>query len=151
MDFSKKISILNRRASFEFAFLDRYVCGIVLTGTEIKSIRLGKANITDAFCLFINGEVIVRNLEISPYDTGGHYNHEPKRDRKLLLEKTEIKKISNRLKDKGLTMIPLKLFINEKGLAKLEIAVAKGKKQFDKREDIKEREVKRQLDRSFKR
>jgi SsrA-binding protein len=121
-----------------------------LQGTEIKSIRLGKANITDAYCTFVSGELVVRNMEIALYDGGTYYNHAPRRDRKLLLNKHEIKKLSNKLKDKGLTIIPTKLFINDKGYAKLEIALAKGKKLFDKREDIKERDVKRDLARKFR-
>lgn len=150
MDFSNKISIKNRQASFEYTLLDKYVAGIILTGTEIKSIRLGKANIAEAYCTFIGGELFVRNMEVSPYALGTHYNHEPKRDRKLLLNRSEIKKLSAKLKDKGLTIIPTLLFINDKGLAKLEIALAKGKKLYDKRESIKERDVKRDLNRKFK-
>ncbi|MCC7051087.1 MAG: SsrA-binding protein SmpB [Bacteroidia bacterium] len=150
MNFARQITIQNKRASFEYSFLDKFIAGIQLQGTEIKSIRLGKANITDAYCSFVAGELVVRNMEIALYDCGTHYNHTPKRDRKLLLTKHEIKKLSNKLKDKGLTVIPTKLFINDKGYAKIEIALAKGKKLFDKRTDIKEREVKRNLDRIFK-
>ena len=145
MQLAKTITILNKRASFEYAFLEKFIAGMQLQGTEIKSIRLGKANITDAYCTFVSGELVVRNMEIALYDGGTYYNHAPRRDRKLLLNKHEIKKLSNKLKDKGLTIIPTKLFINDKGYAKLEIALAKGKKLFDKREDIKERDVKRDL------
>lgn len=146
----KSISILNKKASFEFSFLEKYVAGMVLTGTEIKSIRLGKANITDGFCIIHNGEIIVRNVEIAQYEKGTHYNHEPKRDRKLLLNKSEIRKLSSKLKDQGLTIIPLKLFISEDGWAKMEIALAKGKKLFDKREDIKKRDIQRETQRKLK-
>ncbi|MCC7302909.1 MAG: SsrA-binding protein SmpB [Bacteroidia bacterium] len=147
---SEEINIKNKRAGFEYSFLDKFIAGIQLTGTEIKSIRLGKASITEAYCLVEKGEVKVRNMQIEEYDKGGHYNHQPRRDRKLLLNANEIKKISNTLKDQGVAVIPLRLFINEKGLAKLEISLAKGKKIHDKRESIKEREVKRELDRRRK-
>lgn len=146
----KSVSILNKKASFEFSFLEKYVAGMVLTGTEIKSIRLGKANITDGFCVIHNGEMIVRNIEIAAYEKGTHYNHEPKRDRKLLLNKSEIKKLSGKLKDQGLTIIPLKLFISDEGWAKLEIALAKGKKLFDKRQDIKKKDIERETQRRLK-
>jgi len=146
----KSISILNKKASFEFSFLEKFVAGMVLTGTEIKSIRLGKANITDGFCVIQNGEIFVRNMEITPYDKGTHYNHEPKRDRKLLLKRTEIRKLENKLKDQGLTIVPLKLFISDDGWAKMEIALAKGKKLFDKRQDIKKRDTERETQRKLK-
>ena len=146
----KSISILNKKASFEFSFLEKYVAGMVLTGTEIKSIRLGKANITDGFCVIDKGEMVVRNIEVSPYEKGTHYNHEPKRDRKLLLKKSEIRKLQSKLKDQGLTIVPLKLFISEEGWAKLEIALAKGKKLFDKRQDIKKRDTERETQRKLK-
>lgn len=146
----KSISILNKKASFEFSFLEKFVAGLVLTGTEIKSIRLGKANITDGFCVIENGEIKVRNVEIAQYEKGTHYNHEPKRDRKLLLNKSEIRKLSGKLKDQGLTIIPLRLFISEEGWAKLEIALAKGKKLFDKRQDIKKKDIERETQRKLK-
>ncbi|GAB4140679.1 MAG: SsrA-binding protein [Bacteroidia bacterium] len=146
----KNISILNKRASFEYAFLEKFVAGMVLTGTEIKSIRMGKANITDGFCVIENGEVIARNIQINEYDKGTYYNHNPKRDRKLLLKKSEIRKLQNKLKDQGLTIVPVKLFISEKGWAKLEIALAKGKKLYDKREDIKKKDIERETARKFK-
>lgn len=145
--FSKDISIRNKQASFEYAILDTYTAGIVLQGTEIKSIREGKVNLQDGYCYLNNGEVFVKNIHISPYEQGTHYNHDPLRERKLLLKKSEIKKLSTKLKEKGLTLIPLKLFINDKGFAKLEIGLGKGKKQFDKRDSIKERDIKRELDR----
>lgn len=146
----KSISILNKKASFEFSFLEKFVAGMVLSGTEIKSIRLGKANITDGFCVIHDGEILVRNMEISPYEKGTHYNHEPKRDRKLLLKKSEIRKLQNKMKDQGLTIVPIKLFISEEGWAKLEIALAKGKKLFDKRQDIKKRDTERETQRKLK-
>lgn len=146
----KTISILNKKASFEFSFLDKYVAGMVLTGTEIKSIRLGKANITDGFCVIQDGEMIARNLEISQYEKGTIYNHEPKRDRKLLLKKSEIRKLQGKLKDQGLTIVPTRLFISEDGWAKLEIALAKGKKLYDKRQDIKTKDVQREIQRKLK-
>ena len=145
------VNIKNRRASFEYSFLDKYTAGIQLTGTEIKSIRQNQASINEAFCVFINGELFIRNMHIAEYTEGTYNNHEPKRDRKLLLQKTELKKLSGKLTDKGLAIIPLRLYLNEKGLAKLEIALAKGKKLYDKRESIKDREVKRNIDREFKR
>lgn len=142
------IDIRNRKAGFEFSFIDKYIAGIQLKGSEIKSIRDGKANIAEAFCLFVNGELFVRNLTINEYKQGGlHNNHSPKRDRKLLLNHHELKKLSSKLIDKGLTVIPLRLFINEKGFAKLEIALAKGKKLYDKRESIKKREMDREMKR----
>jgi SsrA-binding protein len=150
MSLPANINILNKKASYEFSFLDKYVAGLLLTGTEIKSIRLGKANITDGFCVFDKGELIARNIQINEYDKGTHYNHEPKRDRKLLLNKHELKKLEGALKDQGLTIVPLRLFINEKGWAKLEIALAKGKKLFDKREDIKKKDLQRETARKFK-
>lgn len=143
----KKVEILNRKASFEYQFIDTFTAGLVLTGTEIKSIRQGKVNLTDAYCLFHQNELFVRNMHISKYEEGTHYNHEPIRDRKLLLTKRELKKLQNELKNVGLTIIPTKLFISEKGYAKLNIALAKGKKLFDKREDIKERDIKRGMER----
>ncbi|MCX6312219.1 MAG: SsrA-binding protein SmpB [Bacteroidetes bacterium] len=150
MALPENINILNKKASYEYAFLEKFVAGLMLTGTEIKSIRLGKANITDGFCVFDKGELIARNIQISEYEKGTHYNHAPKRDRKLLLTKHELKKLEGNLKDQGLTIIPLRLFINEKGWAKLEIALAKGKKLFDKRDDIKKKDAQRETARRFK-
>lgn len=147
MNFAKKIDIPNKKAKFEYAFIDTYLAGMVLTGTEIKSIRLGKVNISDAFCFFKEDGLYVKNLNISKYEQGTHYNHEPLRDRKLLLTKKELKKLASKLTDKGLTIIPTRLYINETGLAKLDIALAKGKKLFDKRDSIKERDVSRDLER----
>jgi SsrA-binding protein len=149
-DLKNHINILNRRASFEYSFLEKYVAGMVLTGTEIKSIRAGKANVTDGYCFFKNDELFIRNLHITEYEQGTYNNHDPNRERKLLLNKTEIRKLQKKLKDQGLTIIPLRLFISESGYAKLEIALAKGKKLFDKRDDIKKRDIQRETARKIK-
>src|ERR1700761_7180974 len=145
-----KVYIKNKKAYFEYHILDKYVAGIKLLGTEIKSIREGKANINDAFCTFIGDILYVRNLHISEYSYGSFYNHEAKRDRALLLHKKELKKLQTRGEEKGLTIIPLALFISERGFAKLEIGLAQGKKAFDKRESIKERDTKLELNRVLK-
>lgn len=142
-----KISIKNKKASFEYFLIEKYIAGMVLTGTEIKSLRAGKANINDAYCAFVNGELYVRNMHIAEYEYGTYNNHEPKRERKLLLNKRELKKLLSKLNEKGLTLIPTFLFINERGLAKLEIALAKGKKLYDKRESLKEKDTQRDMDR----
>lgn len=144
-NFAKHIHIKNRRASFEYIFLETFTAGLVLRGTEIKSIRMGKANVSDAYCYVNNGELFVKNLNISAYDNGTYNNHEPLRERKLLLNKREIKKLENQLKDKGLTIVVTSLFISDNGYAKLGIALAKGKKLYDKRESIKERDVNREM------
>jgi SsrA-binding protein len=144
------ISIRNKKASFEYLFLDKYIAGMQLYGTEIKSIRESEVNINDAFCSFTGGELFIKGMHIGEYKQATYNNHETKRDRKLLLNKKELEKLSYQLKDKGLTIIPLRLFINEKGLAKLEIALAKGKKTFDKRDDIKKRDVERETMRRLK-
>ncbi len=143
----KNVNILNKRAKFEYEILERYTAGIVLVGTEIKSIRLGKANIADSFCEFQNGELFAINTHIEEYAYGTHYNHKAKSERKLLLNKKELKSLHKSVQNKGLTIIPLRLFTNEKGLAKLDIALCRGKKNYDKRETIKERENKINLDR----
>ncbi len=145
--FSNDINIRNRQASFEYELLDKYVAGIVLRGTEIKSIREGKVNLQDGFCYINNGELFVKGVSISPYAQGTHYNHEATRERKLLLKRAELKKLEGKVEEKGLTLVPTRLFINDRGLAKLEIAVAKGKKLHDKRDSIKERDAKRELQR----
>lgn len=145
--FSQSINIKNRKAGFEYHFLDRYVAGIELKGTEIKSIREGRASLQHAYCYIHNGEVFVKEMNISPYSQAKHYNHEPTRTRKLLLKKTEIEKLTSKHKEKGLTIIPTRLFINDRGLAKLEIALAQGKKLHDKREDIKRKDMERELSR----
>lgn len=143
----KQINILNKRARFDYEILDKYSAGIVLTGTEIKSIRLGKASIAESFCEFNNGELFVINSNIEEYLFGTHYNHKAKSERKLLLNKKELRKLEKDSENKGLTIVPLRLFTNEKGLAKLEIALCRGKKNFDKRETMKDRDTKRDLDR----
>ena len=144
------INIKNKKASFEFEFIDTYTAGIQLTGTEIKSIRNSKASIGEAYCVFINNELFVKNMHVAEYEDGGYNNHEPRRLRKLLLNKQELAKLQRKLKDKGLTVIPTRLFISKGGYAKLNIALAKGKKLHDKRESIKERDNKRNLDRLLK-
>jgi SsrA-binding protein len=143
------ISIKNRKASFEYHLLDKYIAGIRLTGTEIKSIRDGKASIAEAYCIFINDELWVKNMHIDEYSKGSYNNHDPRRDRKLLLNRQELNKLSRKM-DKGLTIIPTHLFIADNGFAKLEIALAQGKKLYDKREDIKKKETTRDLDRRMK-
>jgi len=147
----ENIYIKNKKAYFEYHILDKYTAGIKLLGTEIKSIRDGKANLNDAFCTFINEQLYVRNLHIAEYSFGSFYNHEAKRDRVLLLNKKELKKLQTRGEEKGLTIVPLALFISDRGFAKLEIALAQGKKTFDKRETMKERDTKIELDRVMKR
>jgi len=141
----KAISIRNKRASFEYFLLQEFTAGIQLTGTEIKSIREGKASIADAFCSFKGNELFVMNMHIAEYSMGTIYNHEPKRERKLLLTKRELHKLLVKVKERGLTIIPTVFFINEKGLAKLTIALAKGKHSYDKRETLKQKDIKREL------
>ncbi|MEW5675749.1 SsrA-binding protein SmpB [Flavobacterium enshiense] len=143
----KTVNILNKRAKFDYEILEKYTAGIVLTGTEIKSIRLGKAGIAESFCEFHNGELFVINSHIEEYLYGTHYNHKAKSERKLLLNRRELKSLEKSLQNKGLTIIPLRLFTNEKGLAKLDIALCRGKKTYDKRDTIKDRDNKRDLDR----
>ena len=144
----KSINILNKKARFSYDLLVTYTAGIVLTGTEIKSIRASKASIAESFCEFNDsGELFVINMTVQEYNHGNHFNHRPKAERKLLLNKKELRKLEKEVKNTGLTIIPTKLFINEKGFAKLKIALAKGKKLFDKRETIKDRDNKRNLDR----
>ncbi len=143
----KTINIKNKRASHEYFLVQEYSAGIQLSGTEIKSIRDGKASIVDAYCTFTGNELFVRNMHIAEYTMGSHYNHEPKRDRKLLLTKRELKKLLVKSKDRGFTIVPILLFINEKGLAKLNIALARGKHAYDKRESLKQKEVKREMER----
>lgn len=147
----KTINILNKRAKFDYEILDKYTAGIVLTGTEIKSIRLGKASIAESFCEFNNHELFLINATIEEYLYGTHYNHKAKSERKLLLNRKELKKLEKDSENKGLTIIPLRLFTNEKGLAKIEIALCRGKKNYDKRESLKEKDTQRDLDRIKKR
>ncbi|MDA7694466.1 SsrA-binding protein SmpB [Flavobacteriaceae bacterium] len=150
----KKVNILNKRARFEYELLDEYTAGIVLTGTEIKSLRSSKASIAESFCEFNDREELFTvNMNIDEYAYGTRFNHRPKAQRKLLLNKKELKKLYKEVKNSGLTIVPLRLFINDKGFAKLKIALARGKKLYDKRETIKDRDNKRDLDRikkSFK-
>ncbi len=144
------INIKNKRATFDYELVETFTAGIVLTGTEIKSIRSGKASLVDTYCFFERGEMWVRNMHIAEYFYGTYNNHETRRDRKLLLNRNELRKLTRMTKETGFTIIPTRLFINEKGLAKLVIAVAKGKKQYDKRQSLKEKEDKRAMDRMFK-
>jgi len=145
--FSNDINIRNRQASYEYELLEKYVAGVVLTGTEIKSIREGKVNLQDGYCFFKNGELFVRGINITPYAQGTHYNHEATRERKLLMRRTELRKLEHRSEEKGLTLVPVRLFINDRGFAKIEIALGRGKKMHDKRDSIREKDVKRELSR----
>lgn len=147
---ASKVNIKNKRAYFDYEIGDTYTAGMVLTGTEIKSIRSGKASLADSYCIVDRGEVWVKGMNISEYFYGSYNNHIARRDRKLLLSKKEIAKIEKSIADPGFTLIPLKIFINERGYAKLMIGIARGKKQYDKRQSIKEREDKRMLDRMMK-
>lgn len=147
---SEDLQIKNKRAYFEYHILDTYTAGIKLLGTEIKSIRAGKANLSDAYCLFLNNELFVFNMHIAEYAHGSFYNHEPKRDRKLLLTKKEMKKLAGRATEKGFSIIPLRLFISDRGFAKLEIGLAQGKKLHDKRESMKEKDAKIEIGRALK-
>ena len=146
---SNTINIENRKAKFDYQFLDTLVAGMVLRGTEIKSIRAGKAGLSDSYCYFRNDELFVRNLHIAEYEDASFYQHEALRERKLLLTKQELNKLLKRVKDQGLTVIPTRLFVNDKGFAKMEIALAKGKKLYDKRDDIKKRDIEREMNRKF--
>lgn len=141
------IAIKNKKAGFEYFLTEEFTAGIVLTGTEIKSIREGKANLTDSFCAFVNDELFVKNMHISEYKYGTYLNHEPKRDRKLLLTRKELRKIIVKTREKGLTIIPSLLFIDEKGRAKLKIAIARDKKLYDKRETLKTKDTRREIER----
>lgn len=145
------VSIRNKKASFEYFFVDTFTAGIVLTGTEIKSIRMGKASLVDTFCYIHNGEIWVKGMNISPYFYGSFNNHESKRDRKLLLNKREIRNLQEATKQVGFTIVPTLLFIDDHGRAKLDIALARGKKEFDKRQTLKEKEDRREMDRARKR
>lgn len=144
------VQIRNKKASFEYYFVDTYTAGIVLTGTEIKSIRNGKASLVDSFCFINNGEIWVKGMNISPYFYGSYANHVAKRDRKLLLNKREIRRLMEDTKAVGFTIVPVLLFIDEKGRAKLAIALARGKKEYDKRQTLKEKEDRREMDRAIK-
>jgi len=144
---SDNIVIKNKKASHDYEFLDKYIAGIKLTGTEIKSIRLGKAALTDSFCLFRGGELYIKGMHISEYWWGNMNNHDPIRERKLLLNKRELRKMEKKVKETGLTIIVIKVFINDRGLAKAEIATARGKKEYDKRQILKRKDSERELDR----
>lgn len=145
--FEKFVNIKNKKANFQFEFIDTYVTGLMLTGTEIKSIRESKVSLTEAFCIFLDGELYIRQMHISPYSMAASYNHVAVRDRKLLLKKKEMEKLETKSAEKGLAIIPVRIFINDRGLAKLEIALARGKKTHDKRQDLKEKDAKRELQR----
>ena len=147
---NKTVVIFNKKAYFDYSFLDTYVAGIVLTGTEIKSIRQGKASLVDTFCYVNDNAILMKNSYIAHYDNQGYCSHEERRLRKLLLNAKEIRKLAAETKTPGVTIVPIKMFINERGLCKVEIALCKGKKEFDKRESIKDRDTKRELDAAMK-
>jgi SsrA-binding protein len=142
------LNITNKRATYEFSLLLRFSAGIMLTGSEIKSVRAGNVNLTDAFCFLKDDELWVKNMHIGQYKQAAHYNHDPLRNRKLLLNKSEIRKLKSKLREKGLTIVPIRMWLSETGYAKIEIALAQGKKTFDKREDIKKRDSERDMKRS---
>lgn len=144
------INIKNKRATFDYEFIDTLTAGIVLTGTEIKSIRLGKASLVDTYCYFNRGELWVKNMHITQYSYGSYNNHVERRERKLLLNRKELRNLEADSKSPGFTIVPVRLFINEKGLAKLVVALAKGKKEYDKRQSLKEKEDRREMDRAMK-
>ena len=147
---TNQITIKNKRASFDYELLETFTAGLVLTGTEIKSIRLGKASLVDTFAIVEHGEVWVKNMYVAEYFFGTYNNHAPRRDRKLLLNRKEIRRLQTAAKDRGFTLVPTRLFINERGLAKLVLAIARGKKEYDKRQSIRERDDRREMDRMFK-
>ncbi|SHF86484.1 SsrA-binding protein [Mariniphaga anaerophila] len=144
------INIKNKKATFEYELIERFVAGMQLVGTEIKSIRNGKVNMNDSYCQFYNGELYAKNIHISEYELGTCNNHQARRDRKLLLTKRELQKLDRKLKESGLTVVPTRLFVTDRGLAKLEIALARGKKVYDKRESLKQKDTKREIDRMMK-
>lgn len=148
---ANKIHVSNKQVFREYEILEKYTAGIVLTGTEIKSIRQGKASLSDSWCFFIKGELYVKGMQIAEYDLGTHYNHNPKRDRKLLLNHTELLKLERKVKERGFTIVTIALFLTEEGLAKLEIGLARGKAIHDKREDLKKRDTNRELARQMRR
>ena len=145
MKAKSKVEIKNKRASFEYEFLEGFTAGIVLTGTEIKSIRMGKASLVDSYCYFVGGELFVKNMHVADYWWGSWGKHDPKRDRKLLLTKKELRKLQRAVKEKGLTIVATRLFISENGYAKLNIELARGKREYDKRQAIKEKDMKRAM------
>lgn len=146
----KEVNIKNRRATFDYEITDTFTAGIVLTGTEIKSVRMGKASLVDTFCYISNGEVWVKNMYIAEYFYGTHYNHTERRDRKLLLNRKEIRDLERESEGTGFTIVPLRMFISQKGFAKLVIGVARGKKEYDKRQSIRESDDRRELARMFR-
>lgn len=150
MEGEQEIIVENRKANFHYQILDKFTAGIQLTGTEIKSVREGKVNLNDSYCHFKRGALYVRNMHISEYKLGNINNHEPKRERKLLLKKRELQRLENKIKERGYTIVPTMVFLNERGIAKLEIALAQGKKRHDKRQAIKEKDIKREMDREMK-
>ncbi|MCX4282577.1 SsrA-binding protein SmpB [uncultured Alistipes sp.] len=150
MSEQKKINIRNKRATFDYEILEEWTAGIVLVGTEIKSVRAGKASMTDSYCYFDKGEVWIRGVNIAEYDWGTCNNHVPRRDRKLLLTAREIAKLQRAAQDKGLTVVGLRLFLNDRGLAKVVIGLARGRKSYDKREYLKENDAKREMDKALK-
>ena len=145
MKTKSNICIKNRKASYEYSFLDTYVAGIQLVGVEIKSIRNGRVNLSEAYCVFQQGELYLKNTHISPYENAGYVKVDPLRDRKLLLNKKELRKLSESVSRKGLTIVPTKMFINERGLCKVEICLCQGKKNYDKRESLKEKDMKKRV------
>ena len=145
-EIEKQVHLKNRKASFHYEFIDKYIAGMVLTGTEIKSIRQSKVSFNDSYCLFVSEtELQIKGLHISIYERGTYLNHDPLRNRKLLLEKKELKKMYEKMKDKGFSIVPTRIFINDRGLAKIEIPLSKGKKLYDKRADLKEKDLKREM------
>jgi SsrA-binding protein len=142
-----KIEIKNKKASFEYEFIERFTAGIVLCGTEIKSIRAGKASLVDSYCYFSGNELYVKNMNVAEYWWGSYNRHDPRRDRKLLLTKRELRKLARAIKEKGMTVVPVKLFIADNGYAKLDIALARGKREFDKRQSIRDKDMRRERDR----
>jgi SsrA-binding protein len=147
MSQSSRINIRNKRSTFDYELIERFSAGIRLAGTEIKSIRLGKASLVDSYCYFVKGELWLKGMRVSEYFYGTYNNHQPERERKLLLQKKELQKLERKTKESGLTIIPVRLFLNERGFAKIEIALAKGKKQHDKRESLKTKDASREMDR----
>ena len=147
----RNINIRNKRATFDYEILEEFIAGVVLVGTEIKSIRAGKASLTDSYCYFQDGELWIRGVNISEYDWGTCNNHVPRRDRKLLLQRKELNKLQRQLQDRGLTVVGLRMFLSERGLAKIVIGLARGRKAYDKREYLKENDAKREMDKAMKR
>ena len=147
---ANQIKIKNKRASWEYYLVEKLIAGIQLSGTEIKSVRQGKVSLSDAYCQFVEGELYVKEMHIAEYSMGTHYNHDPKRDRKLLLNRRELNKLEGKTREKGFTIVPTLLFINERGLAKLEIALARGKHYYDKRDSLKKKDIQREIERDTK-